>query len=366
MLSKGVRHHIYTSLAPALAAALVLCLATDAVAQDPPPAIPQEHIGATPFTMQGFGDINYLAGVPEPGRSGFVNGALDLFATSRLGDHWSALAELVFETDGNALATDLERFQFTYEYSDAFRLSAGRMHNPFLRWPIVNHHGLFNQTSVDRPIIARWEDSPGLWPMHFVGLMAQGRFADAIGFSYSLGVGNGRGHILDEIQVGADENDNRALLASAGVSPASTPGLELYVATYLDRIPSVTGTLRERDVTASGAYVRGDIEMRAEWSRMNHTDVGTSVTYHTTGWYVLAAYRLAERLGRIKPYLLVEKLDVDEHEAFLEGAPDEDAWALGLRWDANRWVALKADYWSRRLAGADRDGVVRAQLAVSF
>lgn len=316
--------------------------------------------------MQGFGDVNYLAGVPEGEHGGFVNGALDLFATSRLGDHWFALAELVFETDGNSLATDLERFQFTYEHSDALRISAGRMHNPLLRWPITAHHGLFNQTPVDRPIIARWEDEPGLWPTHFVGLMVQGRFADAVGFNYAAGVGNGRGKILDEIQVGLDENDQRALVASAGASPAAIPGLELSVAGYFDRIPAESGSLRERDVTLSGSYVRGDIELRAEWSRMYHEEIATDVAYHTTGWYVLGAYRLPERFGRIKPYLLVEQLNADEREVFLEGAPDEDAWALGLRWDANRWVALKGDYRSRALAGADRDGVVRAQLAVSF
>jgi hypothetical protein len=111
------------------------------------------YMGQTPFAMQGFGDVNYVADPPGDEQGGFSNGALDLFATSRLGDHWSALAELVFEADGNALATDLERFQFTYEHSDAFRISAGRVHNPLLRWPITNHHGLFRQTSIDPEVI---------------------------------------------------------------------------------------------------------------------------------------------------------------------------------------------------------------------
>ena len=316
--------------------------------------------------MQGFGDVNYLASAPDGEFGGFQNGALDLFATSRLSDRWSALAELVFETDGNSLATDLERFQFTFEQSDALRLSAGRMHNPFLRWPITNHHGLYNQTPIDRPIIARWEDAPGLWPTHFVGLMAHGRFPDALGFSYELGIGNGRGRILDEIQVGADRNGQRAVVASVGVSPDAIPGLGAYVSGYFDRIPADSGSLRERDVTASASYVRGDIELRGEWSRMGHEPVGSDSTYRTVGWYLLAAYRLSERLARVKPYLLIEGLDAAKGEAFLEGAANEDAWAAGLRWDPNQWVALKADYRSRKIEGSNRDGVVRAQLAVSF
>jgi hypothetical protein len=323
-------------------------------------------VGATPLVIQGFGDVNYVARAPDDGRSGFVNGAFDLFATSRLSDRWSALAELVFEVDDEGLATDLERFQFTYEYSDGFRVSAGRMHNPLLRWPVITHHGLFMQTPIERPIIARWEDEPGLWPMHFVGLMAQGRFGGALGPSYTFGVGNGRGGVLDDVQMGGDANGNRATVASFGVSPESAPGLNVSVSGYFDQIPSPGESLRERDVTASGSYVRGDVEVRAEWSRMRHTTIQSGVVYETTGWYTLIAYRLPASLARIKPYVMVEGLDAADGEAFLEQTPDEHAWAAGARWDANRWVALKADYRSRKLQGVDQFGTMRAQLAVNF
>ena len=322
-------------------------------------------MGRTPFALQGFGDVNYTADPPGEEQGGFSNGALDLFATSRLGDHWSALAELVFEADGNTLATDLERFQFTYEHSDAFRISAGRVHNPFLRWPITNHHGLFHQTTIDRPIIARWEDEPGLWPMHFVGLLSQGRLRGRAGLSYALGVGNGRGRVLDEVQVGSDANRQKAVVASLGLNPDAVPGLALYVAAYFDRIPAVSGSLREQDYTGSAAYVRGNVELRGEWSRLGHESVDSGIKYKTTGWYALAAYRLSG-LGGVKPCLLIESLNVADDEAFLEGAQDEEAWALGLRWDANRWVALKGDYRSRRLEGGDREGAIRFQLAVNF
>ena len=322
-------------------------------------------IGRTPFVLQGFGDVNYLADPPGDEQGGFRDGALDLFATSRLGDHWSALAELVFEADGNELVTDLERFQFTYEHSDAFRISAGRVHNPFLRWPITNHHGLFHQTTIDRPIIARWEDEPGLWPVHFVGLLSQGRFGGRAGLSYAVGVGNGRGQILDEVQVGSDANRQKAVVASLGLSPDAVPGLALYVAGYFDRIPAVSGSLSERDYTASAAYVRGDVELRGEWSQLRHESVDSGIVYKTTGWYGLAAYRLSGLAG-VKPYLLIEQLNVAGDEAFFEGVQDEEAWALGLRWDANRWVALKGDYRSRRLEGGDREGAIRFQLAVNF
>ena len=322
-------------------------------------------LGATPFTIQGFGDIDYIAGSSE-GRNGFTQGAFDLFATSRLGDHWSALAELVFETDGNELASDLERFQFTYEQSDALRISVGRMHNPLLRWPITNHHGLFNQTPIERPIVARWEDEPGLWPTHFVGMLAQGRFSNVVGLNYALGVGNGRGRVIEEIQVGSDANNHRAVVASIGISPDAAPGLDLYVSTYIDRIPGAAGDLRERDFTTSASYALGAIEVRGEWSRLRHQRIDSGVVYRTTGWYGLAGYRLSGRLSRLKPFVLVEKLQADRNEVFVGGAQDEEGVAAGLRWDANQWVALKSDYRSRRIEEGRREGVVRAQLAVSF
>ena len=132
-------------------------------------------LGKTPFTIQGFGDVNYFANPGQGQHSGFHDGAFEFFVTSRLSDHWSVLAELVFEPDGNELSTDLERFQITYERSDAFRISVGRVHSPIMRWSVTNHHGLFMETPVDNPIIARWEDKSGLWPLHFVGLLASGR-----------------------------------------------------------------------------------------------------------------------------------------------------------------------------------------------
>ena len=324
-----------------------------------------QQIGTTPFTLQGFGDVNYLTRAPEGEGRGFVNGAFDLFATSSLGDHWSALVELVFETLRGELVTDLERFQFTYEHSDALRISAGRMHNPLLRWPTTYHHGRFTHTPIEQPIIARWEDEPGLWPMHFVGVMAQGQFGGTLGVNYSFGIGNGRGEIFDEVAVTGDKNGQRAVVGSFGVSPSALPGLALSISGYADEIPAEE-RLRERDMTASASYNRGDFELRSEWSRMNHTAISTGEEYATTGWYALVAYRLSDRFARIKPFLLIEGLNVAEREEFLEGTPDEDNWAVGLRWDANRWVAFKADFRSRHLEGSERFGSVRTQIALNF
>ena len=141
-----------------------------AAAQEPDvvDTIPSENLmlGRTPFAVQGFADWNYAAVAPAGEHSSFYNGALDLFITSRLSDRWSVLAEIVLESLSSEFSADLERLQVTYEQSDALRVSIGRVHSPILRWAVTNHHGQFMQTPVDNPIIARWEDQPGAWPLH--------------------------------------------------------------------------------------------------------------------------------------------------------------------------------------------------------
>jgi hypothetical protein len=323
------------------------------------------NIGRTPFAIQGFGNVDLLANSPDSSHSGLSNGALDLFVTSRLDDHWSALIELVFEPDGNEIVNDLERFEFMYEYSDAFRISAGRVHNPFLRWPITFHHGLLMQTPVERPIMARWEDEPGLWPMHFVGLLAQGRLLDGVGLSYAIGAGNGRGTTLSTVQVGHDANDDKAVVGSLGLSPEALRGFEAHVSVYGEQIPADT-TWRERDIGYAASYARGDIEIRGEWSQMDHRNVAFGVKYLTTGWYALAGYRIAVGNTHVKPFVMVEKLEAAHGESYLGNPQDEKAWAAGLRWDVTRYVAIKGQLRQSTLGTAAMENAVRMQLAVNF
>ena len=356
------------------AAALLACLHASALAADtdqPEDMFATMNIGKTPFTMQGFGNVDMVASAYKGQHSGFENGAFDMFVTSHLDDHWSALVELVFEPDGNNIAPDLERFEFMYEYSDLFRISAGRVHNPFLQWPVLFHHGLFCQIPVERPIIARWEDEPGLWPMHFVGLLAQGRLLGPVGLNYAVGVGNGRGAALEVVQVGSDANDNKAITASLGLSPDAIEGLDVHASTYLDRIPGNPAvlpdtSLKETDVAFSGSFVRGPLDVRGEWSRMEHKDEEHSITYRTSGWYVMGAIRLPLKGPQVKPYVMFEGVDAPGTESFLLYPADEEAWSAGVRWDVSRWVALKAAYRSTKIEGLERDDEVRAQLAVNF
>lgn len=319
------------------------------------------HIGV-------FGNIDYLtkaAAGDESGHGGFHNGALDLYVTSQLSERWSGAAELVYENENNEVSADLERFQLTYGYSDALQLSVGRVHNPIVRWNVDQHHGLFMQTPIDRPSLANWEDVPGAWPTHFVGLLATGQFASELSPRYAVGVGNGRGATFDQVQVSQDQNAQKAITLQGGIQPRAVPGLELYLNGYVDDIPAPSGPIKERIGGISGTYNGHNAEVRGEWSRIQHT--GTAMQKaDTSGWYLMLATRLSGKYEHVKPYVMLDRQNIAAQDTYFSGIPDVQAWVAGARFDIDQWVALKADYRSDKLPAGGRDGSVRFQLAFSF
>lgn len=309
-----------------------------------------------------FGSADFTSRSEDGGHNSFDIGPFVLYITSRLSEHWSALGELNFENDDNELATDLERFLVGWQPSDKLRLRIGREHNPIVRWNTALHHGLYMQTPIERPGMARFEDDGGPWPVHFVGLLADGT-AGRVGLRYGVAVGNGRGEIPDEVQVTFDRNGNKAVAGWLGLAPPGLVGLEFSLTGYADRIPAATGELRERDWTASASYVAGRWEVRTEYGQMDHTPVDGGARMRTTGWYVLGAFSV---VGNVKPYVLVDDMNVPEEEPFLAGVPDRNERIFGIRWDPDPRAALKAEVASLRTGSEERRTVVRAQIAVSF
>lgn len=336
-------------------AVAVMLVSAGAFAQSGPGSAPTLHIGF-------FGNVDYLTKSEEAGKkSGFRNGTLDLYLNGQISDHWSAVVELNFEHIG----TDLERYQLNYEYSDAFRLAVGRVHNPLVRWNVDQHHGLYMQTPIDRPSMANWEDTPGLWPVHFVGVMASGQFQTALSPRYYAGVGNGRGQVLDEVQTSSDRNNSKAIVLSFGIAPAAVRGLEVYVSGYSDDIPALSGPIKEKIGTLSASYLTHNVEVRSEWSRMVHRRSSFG-TQRTTGSYIVGSTPLPGRWKAVKPYVMLDRLDTAAGDDFLEGVPSRNSWIGGFRWDMEKWIALKADYRSDRIGSAGRRGTVRVQLAFSL
>lgn len=313
-----------------------------------------------------FADVDVTAKPREGENAAAELGGLDLYMTGQLSEHWSALAELVFEQLDGELVTDLERLQVSYSRRQLLRLTVGRVHNPLVKWNIDHHHGAYLQTTIDKPELSNWEDEPGLWPVHFVGVVASGATSGETRFSYQVGLGNGRGEILDEVQTTGDRNSSKAGVVRLGLSPAGAPGLEISAAGYFDEIPAASGPLDETDYSLAVVYENHGYELRSEWSRMQHDPQVPGPGFETSGWYVLFSATVFDRWPALRPYLFVDRLDVDPAEAFLEGVQDVEAWVVGMRWDIGGSTAIKADFRSETVGGSLDNDLVRIQLAVAL
>lgn len=324
------------------------------------------------FRLSGFAD----AIVSRSTRSDSTDldfGELDPYATARISDAWSALGEVLVqrvERGSNAdvpqhrrIEIDLERLFVAFAPTDAFRLEAGEISSGLLAWNEREERPRFLQTSIDMPAIARRQEQGGAWPLHFLGAWASGRAPGAAGFSYGVGLGRGRGRARDDIGPVSGAG-SAAGLVSVSFSPERLVGWEAGASAFVDDIPAAEGTYRELDYTLSAKYVGGPLELRSEWSRMDHRLAGR--THVTQGWYALASARLPGSFRKFRPYVLLDHLDVASDESYLAGVRNQHAWALGTRWDPTSKVALKLDFRSQRARSPERERLLRLELAVAF
>lgn len=146
--------------------------------------------------MHGFMDAGFSNNTmadPVAYPKGFNVGSLSFYLTPHFGNKIKALVEPNFEvTPDGAVATDLERLQIGYTFSDTATVWAGRFHTPYGFWNTGFHHGAQMQTSVVRPRFLDFEDKGGILPAHMVGLWSTGKTKAGKGkFTYDIFAGNG-------------------------------------------------------------------------------------------------------------------------------------------------------------------------------
>ncbi len=338
-----------------------LALAGSAAAQ---PSYPTFRLGV-------FADANLEYSLSSHATT-FSFGEIDPYGEARFSEDWSALAEVLFQRiergsnsdqpGKNSVEVDLERLYLAWSRSDALRLQAGELNSGIIDWNEREQAPRFLQTPVDVPSMARRSEQGGAWPLHMIGAWASGNAPGAAGFRYGAGIGAGRGRSRDDVTFTGAASP--AGVASIAFAPAAVPGWTIGAAAFADRIPAPEGTYREIDETLSTTFLRGPLELRGEWGRMDHRLDG--VTHRTTGWYALASWRLGGALESLRPYVLLDRLDVANEEPYLSDVPDQRAWSAGVRWDASSHLVLKLDYQSQRARAPEEERRIRMQVAVAF
>ena len=327
----------------------------------------------TRITFGGFGDGIFLYS-SKSGSATFDTGELDLFVAARFSDRWSALAEGLAQHVRSTLdadvpptkrvEADVERLYLSYDPSDRLKIELGQVHTGIIRWNEREHRSRFLQTPIAVPSIANREEQGGAWPLHSIGIWTSGALPGSLGIKYGAGAGEGRGTARDEIQPLADAGTRPAAIVSLSIAPDAIAGFEAGAAAYHGKIPTQEGEFGELDGTLFAELVRGGVELRSEWATMRHRRAGA--VFRTTGWYALGSMRLYGRWQVLRPYVLIDHLDVAPGERYLSDVKNQSAWAAGVRWDVGKRLALKSELTSRLRADGARDHVIRAQVAFSF
>jgi hypothetical protein len=304
------------------------------------------------YSLNFFGDVSLGAGKPAGTEQqfGFGLGAQDVLIRGELGSNIVAATEIAFEPGDAGVSVDVERFHVRYQTSQFF-VEAGRTHTGFGYWNNAYHHGRWLQPTIARPRWVAFEDDGGILPVHWVGAGVGARLpVGAATLNLMATVGNGRGHIVDDVRNAHDYQAMKAFHGSVELVGIGRPELRAGLAGVFDSIPAFDGrtALPSNSITeliGSGhvAYVNVPLLFIAEGYLVVHKATGRQWT--TYGGFALVGYAF----GRITPYLEFERIasrgGADPFFAIPDAASFDTAEGIaGVRYDLTDWTALKAEY----------------------
>lgn len=360
-----------------LGAGVAVCLASQtAFAQTPSPQDTGDDTAApstNPPSLQllGYADSSFAAEWPDSGdtTATFKLGEFDLFFTSTLGPDWSALAEVVFETESsNTVAVDLERAVVTYAPRDSFNLSMGRFHSVISYYNSTFPHASWYQVAANRPFSQDFEDEGGLLPSHGVGVSVSGRAGGPLRPRFSVELTNGVGADAIgtpsptlHVQGSGDQNNRKSVVGALQLRPVKAPGWQLGVATLFDSVgPTGSPEVSERIVSGHLVFQDENWEWITEAYGIRH-QLEASAAANSSAIYT----QLARQAGAARPFFRYEQVQLSDGDPLhTELAGTTKGPSVGVRFDPSPFVAIKTQFdW---LKHTDGDGRKRFVVQASF
>jgi len=338
---------------------------TNARAQDYSSEVTGSYSDDRPeFVAMGFGDVSYLS-QDGSNTDGFAIGQVVAHLAASMGNSFSVFGEFSLTAKEDGYKSGVERLIVKYDFSDRYKLSAGRYHTPIGYWNSGFHHGAWLQTTVSRPEMVKFGSK--IVPIHFVGALMEGLIPSGkLGLDYRLGFGNGRHSNIAEPGDTGDINGDKAWMVQVNAKPTQFYGLNMGLGFYNDEVPLPNGTdVRENTVSAYAAWTKEDPEVILEYLHSRHELIGnSSVSGNVDAWYAQFAYRLPGDRHQWKPYARLERTRVDNSDPLLgTQALDYDGGILGVRWDFNSYAAIKAEYRNEEFDNAGRENNFRLQVS---
>jgi len=316
------------------------------------------------FHVMGFGDIGYVSkdGTDE---DGFFVGQAVAHLTASLDDSFGVFAEISLTAKDSEYSIEAERLMVKYDFSDRFKVSAGRYHTPIGYWNSAFHHGAWLQTTISRPLIVKFGSK--LVPIHFVGILLEGSLPSGnLGLSYKAGFGNGRHANIARAGDAGDINGDKAWLLRLSSKPKKMFGLEFGLSYYADEVSlPASPNVDENTIAAYAVWTKESPELIFEYIHSEHELVTDSnASGDVDAWYGQIGYRLPGKYSQWKPYARIEKTDVDSSDPLLgaEGL-DYDGGILGVRWDFNPYAAIKVEYRNEEFANGGRENNFALQIS---
>jgi hypothetical protein len=335
--------------------------------------------------LHGFADVGYAHSSNDPNgrKGGFTLGNLDIYLTPEFGDRVKSIVELVFEygAEGNGVATDLERLQFGYTFSDAATVWAGRFHTPYGNWNTAFHHGQQIQTAATRPRFIEFEDKGGILPAHGVGLLASGGVRAGEGkLQYDAYLANGN-RITDRVlDFNAFQDDNANKLIGGNLRYAfggAMEGLTLGAHGFTQQVrdygagSSVVSNTRVNMFGGFAVLDKDNWEVIGEYYRFRNKDLsGGTGTHSSWAGFAQAGYTFGETWT---PYARFEKASLDQGDNYFaaqESGRSYKRQVVGLRYNLNPQSALKLELNQTKEEQTDlsqfKTNEARLQFAVRF
>lgn len=335
-------------------------------------AVAQEVVATTSvdpsqpeFNFLGFGDISY-ASSEGSGVDGFAIGQAVAHLSASLGESLGVFGEFSATAKDSEYSIEVERIIVKYDFSDSFKLSAGRYHTPIGYWNSAFHHGAWLQTTVARPEVVKFGSE--IVPIHFVGVLLEGAIpSGSLGLEYKAGFGNGRHANIARAGDAGDINGDRAWMVQLNARPQTLFGLNVGLSVYNDQVTlPASPSVEESTVAAHAAWNKESPEVIFEYIHSTHDLVtDSSASGDVDAWYAQAAYRLPGSSRDWKPYLRLERTKVDDSDPLLgaEGL-DYEGGILGVRWDFSPFASLKAEYRNEEFNNGGRENNFRLQIAL--
>jgi hypothetical protein len=286
--------------------------------------------------------------------STFNLGVLDLFVHAQPSPEFYLLTEVGFEPTVQDYTLDVERMEAGWSPRSWFQATIGRYHTPLGYWNTAFHHGKWLLTTIENPLLFKFEDENGPLPVHTIGILVYGQIALGQGSSllYHLGVGNGRGATPDPPQKLMDIHEGKSVLGGLHFLAG---GFRIGGSVYLDKtMPEATPGIEmtEQILVGDLTYTKAPWEFLVEGATIRHSyaeDTGDRVV-NDWGGYVQLSYQLLER---VRPYARAEVQRISPDDPFFSSIPDQARQLGGIRFDVIDALAVKLEGGNVRIYGSN-------------